>query len=58
MRILVLCERIQATQLIAFGFNQSLLPYDKRIDFQICSGQISNDLIIRGGVTYFLIAIS
>ena len=37
MRILVLCERIQATQLIAFGFNQSLLPYDKRIDFQVCS---------------------
>ena len=38
IRILVLCDKIQATQLIAFNFNQSLLPYDKRIDFQICSG--------------------
>ena len=38
IRILVLCERIQATQIIAFNFNQSLIPYDKRIHFQICSG--------------------
>ncbi len=37
MKVSVLCEPIQATQMIAFCFDQSFLPLDKQIDFQLYS---------------------
>ena len=37
MKVSVLCEPIQATQMIAFCFDQSLVPLDKQIDFKLYS---------------------
>ena len=37
MKVSVLCEPIQATQTIAFCFDQSLIPADQQIDFQLHS---------------------
>ena len=37
MKVSVLCEPIQATQTIAFRFDQSLIPTDQQIDFQLHS---------------------
>ena len=37
MKVSVLSEPIQATQLIAFGFDQSSIPHDQQVNFQLYS---------------------
>ena len=39
MKILVLCEMIQATQLISFRFDQSLIPCNKQVEFKLYAWQ-------------------